>query len=172
VSIGFQIRRTLVTDDQSHLPANQFSRQNEAGCWPEEGAMQRREFITLLGGAAAAWPLAAGAQPAARIWRVGLLIVTSMRGQSAPLFQSFKEEMRALGYLEGQNLVFITREAEGNLDRLPPMAQELITERADIIVAFTTPAVAAAQRATSTTPIVVLRPGFETLRWAYSGGQF
>ena len=117
--------------------------------------MERREFVALLGGAAT-WPLAARAQQGERMRRIGWLIVTSMRGQSAPLFQSFKQELRALGYVEGQNFVFITREAEGNLDRLPQLARELVAERADIIVASTTPAVAAAQRATSTTPIVML----------------
>jgi putative ABC transport system substrate-binding protein len=115
----------------------------------------RREFITLLGGVAAAWPQKVRAQQTARIWRIGLLVVTSMRGQSTPLFQSFKDEMRALGYVEGQNFIFITREAEGNLDRLPSLARELVGAGADI-VATTTPAVAAAQRATSTTPIVML----------------
>jgi putative ABC transport system substrate-binding protein len=117
--------------------------------------IRRREFITLLGGAAA-WPLPARAQQTERVWRIGWLMVTSMTGQSSPLFESFKQEMRVLGYVEGQNFVFFTREAEGNLVRLPVLAQELVTERPDIIVASATPAVAAAQGATSSIPIVML----------------
>ncbi|MGZ5127876.1 MAG: ABC transporter substrate-binding protein [Burkholderiales bacterium] len=117
--------------------------------------MKRREFITLLGSAAATWPLSARAQQPARVWRIGWLITTSMRGPSRPYFQAFKDELRVLGYMEDQNFVFITREAEGNLERLPALAQEVVAARPDLIVAATTPAIAAAQRATSTVPIVM-----------------
>jgi putative tryptophan/tyrosine transport system substrate-binding protein len=117
--------------------------------------MKRREFITLVGGAAAMWPLAARGQQPARVWRIGWLITTSMRGPSRPYFQAFKDELRVLGYMEDQNFVFITREAGGNLERLPALAQEIVAARPDIIVAATTPAIAAAQRATSSIPIVM-----------------
>jgi putative ABC transport system substrate-binding protein len=108
----------------------------------------------LLGGAVV-WPLAAHGQQPARVWRIGWLITTSMRGPSGPYFQAFKDELRALGYMEDQNFVFITREAGGNLERLPALAQEIVAARPDIIVAATTPAIAAAQRATSSIPIVM-----------------
>jgi putative ABC transport system substrate-binding protein len=119
--------------------------------------MKRRDFITLLGGAVAAWPLAARTQPLerARVWRVGWLITTSLRGPSLPYFEAFKDEMRVLGYVEDQNFMFITREAEGNLERLPALAREVVAASPDIIVAATTPAIAAAQRATSVVPIVM-----------------
>jgi putative ABC transport system substrate-binding protein len=78
-----------------------------------------------------------------------------MRGPSRSYFQAFKDELRALGYMEDQNFVFITREAEGNLERLPALALEVVAARPDLIVAATTPAIAAAQRATSTVPIVM-----------------
>jgi putative ABC transport system substrate-binding protein len=116
--------------------------------------IRRRDFISAVGGVLA-WPFVARAQQPARLWRVGWLIVTSMRGPSSPYFESLKQEMRALGYVEDQNFVFITREAEGNLERLPAMARELVAERPDVILASTTPAVAAVQHATSMIPIVM-----------------
>jgi putative tryptophan/tyrosine transport system substrate-binding protein len=115
----------------------------------------RRKFMALLGGAAAAWPLSARGQQPARVWRIGWLITTSLRGASLSYFQAFKEEMRALGYVEDQNFAFIAREADGHLERLPTLAQEIVAARPDIIVAATTPAIAAAQRATTTVPIVM-----------------
>ena len=119
--------------------------------------MKRREFIALLGSTAVAWPLAALAQqPAGKVWRVAYLhpgfldIPTEIR-----LFDIFRAEMRQFGYIEGKNLVIDSRGAEGKADRLPSLASELVALRPDVIVAIATPAIAAAQRATSTIPIVM-----------------
>jgi putative tryptophan/tyrosine transport system substrate-binding protein len=115
--------------------------------------VRRREFITLLGGAAA-WPLAARAQQGERMRRIGYLSVSAATGN--PYFQVFKEGLRALGYVEGQNLVLDTRGAQGDVERLPVLMQELIALRPDIITVVATPAAVAAHRATSTIPIVML----------------
>ena len=119
--------------------------------------MQRREFITLVGGAAAAWPLIARAQqPPAKVWRVAYLyagFLDAPTGQE--LFDAFRSEMRAFGYIEGKNLVIDSRGAEGEAERLPSLVNELIALRPDVIVANATPAIAAARRATSNIPIVM-----------------
>jgi putative ABC transport system substrate-binding protein len=96
-----------------------------------------------------------GALPQSRVWRIGWLLSTSMKGPNAGYFQSLKDELVALGYVEGQNVIFITGEAEGQFDRLPAIAREIVEQRPDIIIAAATPAVAAAQRATSAVPIVM-----------------
>jgi putative ABC transport system substrate-binding protein len=115
--------------------------------------MSRREFITLLGGAAAGWSLAARAQQA-RVWRIGFLGVSAL--QNSPFLEAFKDGMHALGYVEGQNLLLDMRSAEGNLERLPTLMQELIAAHPDVITVVTTPVATVAQRATSTIPIVML----------------
>jgi ABC-type uncharacterized transport system substrate-binding protein len=113
----------------------------------------RREFITLLGGAVAAWPLSARAQQA-RTARIGALYI------GTPDAESFKKELRGglreLGYVEGQNIAFEFRSAEGKLDRLPELADELVALKVDVIVALYTPCALAVQRATRDLPIVVL----------------
>jgi putative ABC transport system substrate-binding protein len=118
---------------------------------PDRGAgMRRREFLGIVGGAAA-WPLAARAQQSARTWRVAFMASGAlMRG-----FDNFKQELRALGYVEGKNLILDTRAAEGQFERLPAFANELVALHPDAIVAEATPAITAAQRATSTIPIVM-----------------
>jgi putative tryptophan/tyrosine transport system substrate-binding protein len=114
--------------------------------------MKRREFITLLGGAAAAWPLAARAQPSGRPARVGIL---TPGGELAnPLFDAFRQEMRRLGYVEGRTLVLEFRSAAG-ADRLLELAAELVRLPVDIIVVEATAAARAAKQATSSIPIVM-----------------
>ena len=114
--------------------------------------MKRRDFITLIGGAAAAWPLTAGAQPSGRPVRVGLL---THGGELAnPLFGAFREEMRRLGYVEGRTLVLEFRSSAGP-DRLPELAAELVRQPVDVIVVEGTPAARAAKQATSSIPIVM-----------------
>jgi putative tryptophan/tyrosine transport system substrate-binding protein len=116
--------------------------------------MRRREFIALLGNAAA-WPLAARAQQS-RIWRLGFLspgLATDV--VALGLYDTFKQKLLDLGYVEGQNLVLDVRRAGGDFSKLPGLAAQLVALRPDAIVASTTPAVSASQHATSTIPIVM-----------------
>jgi putative tryptophan/tyrosine transport system substrate-binding protein len=112
--------------------------------------MRRREFITLLGGAAAAWPIAARAQQGERMRRIGVLASLPL----APL-QSFSRKLREHGYVEGRNLQLESRFAEGRDDRFPALAAELAALHVDIIVTWGTPAAIAAKQATGTIPIVM-----------------
>jgi ABC-type uncharacterized transport system substrate-binding protein len=109
--------------------------------------MRRREFITLLGGAAA-WPLAARAQPAPGKWRIGLLIPESRQ-------KPIRDGLRELGYIEGRNIAVAWR-FDDNADRLVALAMEITEQRPDVIVATGTQAAQAAQRVTKTIPIVMM----------------
>jgi putative ABC transport system substrate-binding protein len=86
--------------------------------------MKRREFITLVGGAVAAAPRAVRAQQAAKIARIGVLSTGNPR--SAPFYRAFEQRLRDLGFVEGQNIAFEYRDAEGMVDRLPGLAAELV----------------------------------------------
>jgi putative tryptophan/tyrosine transport system substrate-binding protein len=114
--------------------------------------MRRREFITLLGGAAA-WPLGARAQQG-KLARVGVLALTSTDAQS--LARAIREGLREFGYAEGQNFAFEFRSADGNVDRLPALAADLVRLPVDVIVATFTPCALAAKQATTTIPIVMV----------------
>src|SRR5450756_1829084 len=98
--------------------------------------MQRREFITLLGGAAAAWPLAAHGQQS-KMARIGALYIGLADAESFK--QELREGLRKLGYVEDQNIVFEFRSADGKLDRLPELAAELVRLKVDVIVALYVP---------------------------------
>jgi putative ABC transport system substrate-binding protein len=111
--------------------------------------MKRREFITLLGGAAVAWPLAARAQQPARMRRIGLMGSLPLR----PI-DSFRKRLQDLGYTEGKNLVIDYRFAEGKDDRYPAFASELTSLPVDLIVTWGTPAALAAKHATTKIPVV------------------
>ena len=115
--------------------------------------MRRREFITALGGGAVVWPLAARAQQASRIARIGYLDFASP-STSASYIGAFRKGLRNLGYVEGENFQIEFRFAEGDNDSLPGLAIELIRLNVDVIVTYAT-GVPAAQRATSTIPIVM-----------------
>jgi putative ABC transport system substrate-binding protein len=114
--------------------------------------MERRTFIALVSGGLLAAPLAAEAQQAAKIARIGYL-ATNLAG--APhLPEAFRQGLRDLGYVEGRNVVIEYRDAEGKFERLPALAAELVALKVDVIVAPTTPAALAAKQATRTLPIV------------------
>src|SRR5947207_12607564 len=116
--------------------------------------MRRREFITLLGGAVAAtWPLAARAQQS-KVARIGVLYIGLADAES--FRKELREGLRELGYVEGQNIAFEFRSAEGKLDRLPQLASELVRLKVDVIVALYVPAALAAKQATREIPIVIV----------------
>src|SRR5262245_45124911 len=118
--------------------------------------MKRREFIAILGSAAAIWPLASRAQQATRIARIGVLSLGRGDKSDASLanIQAFVQAMRDLGHVEGQNIAFERKFADGNVNRLGELAQELVGQPVDAIVALATPPVRAARKATSIIPIV------------------
>src|SRR5262245_19064633 len=111
----------------------------------------RREFITLLGGAAAAWPLAVRAQQSVRVWRIGWLSPGSGPGAST---QEFLRSMRDRGYAEGQNLAIEYRWAANSDEQMALLAADLVRSGVDLIVTAGTPATVAAKQATPTIPIV------------------
>jgi putative ABC transport system substrate-binding protein len=115
--------------------------------------MKRREFITLLGGAAAVMPLTSRAQQMT-IPRIGILLFAG-----PDLMGPFPQALRDLGYFEGKNIQIETRSAEGKAERLPGLVGELIGSKVDIIVASLTPAVVAAKNATRDIPIVMAPAG-------------
>ena len=110
----------------------------------------RRAFVTLLGGAAVAWPLDARAQQSEHVRMIGILA-----SQSLPPIQRFARKLRDYGYVEGQNLRLVSRFAEGQDERYPVMAAELAAMPVDLIVTWGTPAALAAKQATTTIPVVM-----------------
>jgi putative tryptophan/tyrosine transport system substrate-binding protein len=117
--------------------------------------MKRRHFITLLGGAAATWPLTAHAQqPAGRVYRVGYLAGGSRQTQ-LHFIKAFEEGLRSLGYRVGQNIVIEYRFADGEVQRIPAFAADLVRLGVDVIVSGNNLTTVAAMKATSTIPIVM-----------------
>jgi putative tryptophan/tyrosine transport system substrate-binding protein len=113
------------------------------------------EFITLFGGAAATWPLAARAQQTAgRTYRIGSLTISS-REQTLHLFTAFEERLRSLGYRVGENVATEYRFADGKMERLPALAADLVRLGVDVIVTGANPNTVAAMNATTTIPIVM-----------------
>ena len=117
--------------------------------------MRRRKFIMLLGGAAAAWPVAARAQQAGKVWRIGFLSSLPRAPIAGGLYGGFQQGMRELGYVEGQDFVSEWRSADGKYERLPELAAELVRSKMDVLISGLTPGVRALQQATSTIPIVI-----------------
>jgi putative tryptophan/tyrosine transport system substrate-binding protein len=117
--------------------------------------MRRREFITLLGGTAASAPFAVRAQqPAGRVYRVGYLSINSQE-QALYAVKAFEEGLRSLGYRVGENVVIEYRFANGEIERLPALAADLVRLGVDIIVTGFNPITVVAMKATTTIPIVM-----------------
>jgi putative tryptophan/tyrosine transport system substrate-binding protein len=120
--------------------------------------MKRRQFLTLLGGAAAAWPRAARAQQGGKRYIVGLFSAGG-GGVQAALNSAFVDGLREWGWVEGKNVVFENRNAEDRLERLSELAADLVRLKVDVIVAAGTLAPLAAKQATATIPIVMTTAG-------------
>jgi ABC-type uncharacterized transport system substrate-binding protein len=120
-------------------------------------AMKRREFITLLGGAAA-WPLGAYGQPTAKLPTVGFIGSDSPDTYTDRL-RAFRFGLKSTGFVEGQNITIEYRWAAGRNDKLPEFAVDLVRRQVAVIVAPTTPSVLAAKAATKTIPIVFFTAG-------------
>ena len=116
--------------------------------------MRRRDFIKVVAGSAAAWPLAARAQQPGKVYSIGLFSAGAF-----PALPAFVEGLRRLGWVEGKNVVFIARSGENRLDRLSPLAIELVQLNVDVIVTVGTLAPLAAKQATTTIPIVMASAG-------------
>jgi putative ABC transport system substrate-binding protein len=119
--------------------------------------IRRREFMILLGAAAAAWPLAGGAQQPDRVRRVGVLmgIADDLEGQAR--IAVFRQALQALGWSEGRNVQFIYRWSGGDVARARQFAKELLDLRSDVILANSTPVAAAVGETTRTTPTVFVQ---------------
>src|SRR5229473_5239481 len=114
--------------------------------------MERRTFMAMLTGGLVVAPLAAEAQQAAKVPRIGWL--GADRAAVPHLQEAFRQGLRDLGYVEGRNLVIEYRDAKGKSERLPALAAELVALKVDVIFAPNTPAALAAKQATRTLPIV------------------
>ena len=114
--------------------------------------MKRREFITLLGGAAAAWPIGSAARLlSAR--KIGVLAQDLQPG----LLETFRDRLQELGYVEGTSIAIELRNAAGHNERLAAFAEELLRLNVEVIVAINTPAALSAKKATATVPVVMMR---------------
>jgi len=137
-NMPFRLRYNEVVEAERHMRFNR---------------LRRREFITLLGGAAAAWPLDVRAQQS-KVRRIGALLLGNADAES--FRTELRDGLRKLGYVEGQNINFDFRSAGGNIDLLAQLAAELVALRVDVIVALYTPCALSAQQATREIPIVVV----------------
>jgi len=115
----------------------------------------RREFITLIGGAAAAWPLVAGAQQAERVRRIGVLMGVADDREGQARVMAFKQGLQELGWTDGRNIQIETRFGEADAVRIRADAAELVALAPDVIVGQTTPVIRALRQATSSIPIIM-----------------
>jgi putative ABC transport system substrate-binding protein len=118
--------------------------------------MRRRDFVTLIGGAAVTWPLAARAQQTTP--RVGFM-GNSTAALEANLVGAFRDGLRELGYEEGRNIAIEYRWADGKYERFPAIVAELIASKVDVIVTAGTPGALAVKKATTTVPLVMVAVG-------------
>jgi putative tryptophan/tyrosine transport system substrate-binding protein len=144
--------------------------------------VRRRDFITLVGGAAGAWPLAALAQEAGRTYRVGAL---SVGPRHSPASDAMFDGLRRSGFIEGQNLTIDWRQYSTHIDRISEFAADLVKSKVDVIYANGDAGIRAAQRATTTTPILgttddmvesglvksLARPGGNTTGTSFLSGE-
>jgi putative ABC transport system substrate-binding protein len=112
--------------------------------------MRRRDFIKVIAGSAASWPLITRAQQAEKRWLIGFIA-----HEYEKMYDSFFDGLRELGYVEGQNITIERRYAEGQAERFQEFAKEMVNLKADAIVTVTTPAVLAIKSVTTTIPIVI-----------------
>jgi ABC-type uncharacterized transport system substrate-binding protein len=115
--------------------------------------MRRRDFIALVGGGVAAWPLAARAQQPEQMRRIGVLVGTGQTEGQA-LLTGFRQQLRELGWMEGRNVLLEERWGEGDLDRIQKSAHELVSEKPDVLLAGSVRVLTALKNATHTIPIV------------------
>ena len=115
--------------------------------------MKRREFIKLIGGAAAAWPLAARAQHIGRVRHIGILLFAE---DDRAIIKPMLQELQVLGYVDGKTIAIEYRDAEGNYDRLPELAAELVRLNPDVIFSFSGELAPVVKSATASIPIVVV----------------
>src|SRR6266481_445719 len=120
--------------------------------------LRRRHFLTLLGGAAAAWPVVARAQQAGKLPTIGLLGATTPAGQSQ-LTAAFVQRLRELGWIEGRTVAIEYRWAENRPERFAEFAAEFVRLKVDVIVTGGTPVVLAMRQATTAIPIVFSSAG-------------
>src|SRR5262245_25992046 len=130
------------------------------GMTPWEGHVtihiRRREFIITLGSMTVAWPLMARAQQP-KVPTIGALVIGNISPEE--FWREFRQGLRDLGYIEGQNIRFEFRSAEGQINRLPELAAELVRLKVDVIVTWFTPTAVAAKQATQEIPIVMAETG-------------
>src|SRR5262245_64894706 len=119
--------------------------------------LKRRDFIALIGGVATGWPLVTRAQQPAKLPVLGVLVIGNINPEQ--FWREFRQGLRDLGYVEGQNIRFEFRSAEGHLDRLSELAAELVRLKVDVIVTWFTPTALAAKEATHEIPIVMAETG-------------
>jgi putative tryptophan/tyrosine transport system substrate-binding protein len=127
----------------------------------ENNYMRRREFITIVGAAAAAgWPFAARAQRTGKMYRIGILVPnTPAIVARSPRIRAFLQGLQDLGWIDGQNVTLEWRYGDGQSERLVALAADLANIKVDIIVTAAATAASAAKQATSTIPVVILDPG-------------
>jgi putative tryptophan/tyrosine transport system substrate-binding protein len=118
----------------------------------------RRRFLAVVAGGILTAPFSLQAQPAGKVWRIGVLLLEP-EAVSPAQREALRAGFRDLGYAEGRNLTLEFRSAEGKLDRLAGVASDLVNARVDVIITASTPAARAARNATATIPVVVAAAG-------------